>query len=116
MRFLADENFNNRILRALQSQYPGLEIIRAQDTVIYQAPDPALLEWAAHENCVLLTHDVQTIPKYAYERIAKTLPMPGVIAVHSDTTIGQAVDELLVVIGAGKPIDFEHQVIYIPLR
>ena len=47
LRFVADENFNNRILRALRRDTPELDIIRVQDTEIYQADDPTVLEWAA---------------------------------------------------------------------
>jgi hypothetical protein len=42
--------------------------------------------------------------------------MIGVIIVASDTPIGQAMDELAVMIGASTAEDFEHQVRYIPIR
>jgi hypothetical protein len=42
-----------------------------------QAGDPAILEWAAQEGRVLLTHDVADMTKYAYERIRTGKPMPG---------------------------------------
>lgn len=115
MRFLADENFNNRILRKLQDELPELDVTRVQDTVIYEADDATVLEWAATQNRILITHDVQTITKYAYNRVKDGLPMPGIIEVHSDTPIGQAVDELLLMIGAGTVADFENQVKYIPI-
>ena len=47
MRFLANENFNNDILRALKSEHPELDIVRVQDTEVYQAEDPLVLEFAA---------------------------------------------------------------------
>jgi hypothetical protein len=115
MRFLADENFNNRILRGLQAILPDLDIIRAQDTAIYKADDPSMLAWAARENRIVLTHDKETIPRFAYERVKKELPMPGVIEVIADTPIGQAIDELAMMIGAGSHQDFENQVNYIPI-
>jgi len=43
LRLLADENFNGRILRALQCQIPDLDVVRAQDTLLSGAEDPALL-------------------------------------------------------------------------
>ena len=44
MRFLSDENFDNRILKALCEVLPDIDIIHVQDTEIYQAPDPLVLE------------------------------------------------------------------------
>lgn len=54
---VADENFNNDILRGLLRRDPSLDIVRIQDIGLTHAPDPEVLEWAARENPVLLTHD-----------------------------------------------------------
>jgi predicted nuclease of predicted toxin-antitoxin system len=116
MRFLADENFNGPVLRGLQRVLPDVDIIRVQDTEMYGASDPELLEWAAQENCILLTHDVQTVTGFAYERVQQGLPMPGIIEVRLTKGIGGTIDELSILIGAGIPADFENQVRYVPLR
>ncbi len=47
LRFLADENFDNRFLRALMRQDADVDVIRVQDTELYQSDDPTILEWAA---------------------------------------------------------------------
>ena len=83
---------------------------------MYQAPDPAILEWAASEARIILTHDVQTLIGDAYARVEKGLPMPGVILIPDTLAIGEALDELELFIGAGSPDDFEDRVIFIPLR
>lgn len=115
MRFLADENFNNRILKGLRRDLPDIDIIRVQDTEIYQAPDTEVLTWAAENGCILLTHDVRTIPRFAYDRVKAGLPMPGVIKVPRNFPIGQAIEELAVLLGAGAPEDFDNQIKHIPL-
>src|SRR5260221_10783875 len=116
MRFLADENFHNDILHGLQSQVPDLDIVRVQDTEVYQADDPTLLQWAAQQGRILITHDIRTIPAYAYERVVAGLPMPGVIEVNKLISIGEAIAELSLLIGAGNPADFDNQVRYVPIR
>lgn len=116
MRFLCDENFNNDILRALFQRSPAVDVIRAQDTEIYQADDMTVLTWAAQQERILLTHDVRTMPGYAYERVAAGLPMPGIIEVSQRIGIGEAIDALLLLIEAGIPADFDNQVVYVPLR
>ncbi len=67
MRLLTDENFNGSILRGLMRRLPGLDIVRVQDVGLIHADDPIILEWAANEGRILLTHDVATITVYAYE-------------------------------------------------
>ena len=115
MRFAADENFNGRILKGIQTRLPDVDIVRVQDTTIYQAPDSELLEWAAQEERILLTHDVKTILGYVYERVRAGLPVPGVIAVRESVSIGQILNELEVIMRVGAPEDFENIVRYLPL-
>jgi hypothetical protein len=74
-----------------------------------------VLEWAAQEGRIVLTHDVQTLVNDAYERISQGLPMPGVMLVPNTLTIGLALKDLEIAIGAGQPEDFEDRVTFIPL-
>ncbi|MBL8160382.1 MAG: DUF5615 family PIN-like protein [Anaerolineae bacterium] len=116
MRFAADENFDGDVLNALRNRLLDFDVVRVQDTEMYESPDPRLLTWLAGEGRILLTHDVQTMPGYVYERVQAGMPVPGVIVVHRDTPIGLAIAELEVALGAGQPEDFENQVKFIPLR
>jgi hypothetical protein len=79
------------------------------------ASDPELLAWLADEGRILLTHDVQTIPAFAYERVASQQPMLGVVIVRERVVISQIVDELAIMIEAGNPDDFENIVRFVPL-
>ncbi len=64
----------------------------------------------------LLTHDIKTIPRYAYERVIAGLAMPGVIAIRRQTPLKEAIAELLVVVGASDPSEWQNQVVFLPLR
>jgi predicted nuclease of predicted toxin-antitoxin system len=114
MRFAADENFNGRILRGLQTGLQDLDIVRIQDTPMYTKPDSDLLAWTAEQNRILLTHDAETIPGFVNERLKDGLPMPGVVIVRETVAMGDILDDLESYIGAGTPSDFENLVMYIP--
>jgi predicted nuclease of predicted toxin-antitoxin system len=116
MRFAADENFNGKVLDKLVERLPGLDMVRVQDTALYGATDAAILQWAAIENRVLITHDVQTLVNDAYERVRTGLPMPGVIRVSNTADMGLVIDDLEVLLGAGQPGDFDSQVKHVPVR
>jgi hypothetical protein len=49
-----------------------------QDVGLTGADDPTILEWAAAGGRILFTHDVSTMTRFAYERVAAGLAMPGV--------------------------------------
>src|SRR5574342_95899 len=90
LRFVADENFNNAILRGLLRRNPNLDILRVQDVGLSGADDPTVLEWSAREYRILLTHDVATITHYAYERVKAGKPMPGIFEVGRGVSVGTA--------------------------
>lgn len=115
MRLLADENFDANIVRGIRRRLPSADIVRVQYVGLRTADDPMILEWAAGEGRVLLTHDVRTMTKHANERFADTLPMPGVIAVQEDMAIGQAVEEILLVLECSFEGELEGQIRYLPL-
>ena len=78
LRLAADENFNNDVVRGVRRREPAVDILRIQDAGLLGAADPAILEWAAQAGRVLLTHDVATLTRYAYDRVRDGKPMPGV--------------------------------------
>ncbi len=112
-KILADENLKGTIVRGLRRQKPDLDIVRVQDVGLSGADDPTVLAWAAAEDRLLLTHDVKTITKYAYDRLVAELAMPGVIEVRSEMAIGQAIEEILLLIEFEE--EWRSQVRYIPL-
>ncbi|MCM0590049.1 MAG: DUF5615 family PIN-like protein [Gloeotrichia echinulata CP02] len=114
MRFLTDENFNGSILRGLIRRLPELDIVRVQDVGLIHADDSTILEWAANEERILLTHDVATITLYAYERINKGLSIPGVVEVIATAPIGQVIDDLYLFVSCSNPGEYEGQILFIP--
>lgn len=115
IRLVADEDFDNRILRGLLRRQPDLEIIRLQDTILAGADDPTILEWAAQEKRVLLTHDVSTMTSHAYARIRAGKPFAGLIEVPQFLPIGQAINDLLILAQCSFPEELENQIQYLPL-
>src|SRR5882762_6556836 len=95
---LIDVNLNQRILRGLQRAVPHLDCIVAQKVGLGATEDPLLLEQAAAQNRIVVTHDLKTMPKFAYERVNAALPMPGVIAVPDSLPIGHAIEDLMLLV------------------
>ena len=115
LRFAADENFNGHIVRGLLVRNPQLDIVRIQDTDLYGADDPTILEWAAGEGRILLTHDVTTLIGYAYDRVRAGQSMPGVLEVQRRAPIRRAIEDILLVAECSLEGEWEGQVRYLPL-
>lgn len=102
-------------MRALLERMPGLDVVRVREVGLARAADPDVLAWAATEGRVLLTHDRDTMPGHAYERVRTGLPMPGVVEVPSNPAIAPTVDDLEVVLACSREGELEGQVVYLPL-
>ena len=115
LRLAADENFNGDIVRGLLRRNPKLDIVRVQDVGLSGADDPSVLQWAADQGRVIVTHDISTLAKHAFDRIAAAQPMPGVFEVQSVAPVGQAIDDLILLAECSVDGEWEGQVRFLPL-
>ena len=116
VRFLADENFDNRVVRALLFRCPGIDIERVQDSEIRGADDESVLDWAVAQGRVVLSHDVATMIAHARMRIRARKPMLGLVIVPLKSEIGRVISDLALVAGAATMADFVNSVVYVPLK
>lgn len=116
LKFLADENFNNHIVRALLRQNKNFDIIRVQDVGLSGVDDETILEFTTLEDRVLLTHDARTITKYAYEKMIKGEKVCGVIELSRSVPTRSAIEDILLIAEGSLENEWDNQIIYLPLR
>lgn len=115
LRLAADENFNGDIVRGLLRRNPKLDIVRVQDVGLSGADDRSVLQWAADQGRILVTHDISTLAKHACDRTATGEPMPGVFEVRTVAPVGQAIEDLILVAECSFDGEWEGQVRFLPL-
>ena len=115
LRLAADENFNGDIVRGLLRRNPKLDLVRVQDLGLSGADDPSVLRWAADQGRVIVTHDISTLAKHAFDRVAAGQPMPGIFEVRSVASVGQAIDDLTLLAECSFEGEWEGQVRFLPL-
>lgn len=124
-RLALDQNFNQGLFNAVKREYgkygehgedarPDLDVVRLFDVGLSEAPDEAVLEWAAQEERIVLTHDVKTMAPLANARVREGLRMPGVIAVRGTTAYGPVVEDLCILLNASTPEEWEGRIARLP--
>lgn len=116
IKFLADENFDHKTLAGLKWRRPDLDAVAVQEVGLREVDDPQVLEWAAQEGRIVVTHDVSTFSHFAFERIAAGLSMPGVIEIPETVPRSMIIEDLILIAGASEPDDWGKRVVYLPLR
>lgn len=115
VRLLADENFNGDVIRGLRLRIPAIDLLRVQDLPIAGADDPSVLEWAAQNGRVLLTHDRTTMPVHALSRLDSGKLMPGVFLLSDRLPVGQAISEIQVVYECSETEEWNELIVYLPI-
>ena len=113
--FLADENFNGCLVRGVRRHAPLVDILRIQDTSLMGIDDPGILEFATHQNRLLLTHDVNTLIKYAKARVAAGEPTCGVIEIARRIPVRIAVFDLQLISELLLPHEWDDRIEFLPL-
>lgn len=114
MKLASDENFDEDIVRGLLRLLPELDVVSVRDAGLSGSPDPVVLAWAAGEDRVLLTHDRNTMPNFAHDRIRAGEPMPGVFLVGNRMPRGEAIEQLALAVQCLTVDDCRDQVHYFP--
>ena len=113
-RLLVDHDFNERILRGVQSR-AEIDAIFARAVGLDDEPDSALLAWAATQERIVISHDLQTMPAFAIARVRSQQTMPGLILVPQEVRIGKAIEEITTVALCSDPSEWRDMIVYIPL-
>ena len=80
VRFLADYDFNAEIVDGLLRRESSIDIKTGFDAGLQGVPDPGVLDKAADEGRVLVTHDHRTMPRHFAEFISQR-QSPGVFII-----------------------------------
>jgi len=117
VRFLADEDVDGDIIQGLRSREPAIDILDVKTTGLRGTADPALLDLAAQQDRILITHDRHTMTRHFRERVDAEKPSPGVfILPQRQSAIGEIIESLLLVWTASQADEWRNQIEFLPFR
>jgi predicted nuclease of predicted toxin-antitoxin system len=114
LRVLVDENFHFSIVRGLIRRQAPIDWQFCRD-VLPGENDAAVLDWAAKDDRIVVSHDANTMTRDAYQRVIEGKPMAGLIIVPAQTSVGDAVRDLHLIAEAANASDLRNQILYVPL-
>ena len=114
-RFLADNDLNDAIIQGVLRREPAVEFVRLRERALDRRPDVEVLAYAARENWIVVSHDVNTMTDAAFSRIASSQPMTGLFLAHQRTPVAAAIDSLILIWSASELEEWINQVCFLPL-
>lgn len=114
IQFQADADLNHAIVIATRRREPAISFASAADASLEGVHDSEVLEIAAAQGRILITHDRQTMPEHFRERLAQSKSSPGVLIVSQFAPLGPVVEMIVMIWAASKPEEWQNQIRYLP--
>jgi predicted nuclease of predicted toxin-antitoxin system len=114
LRLLTDEDINGNIVRGVRRRLPHADILRVQEVGLRTKDDQAILDWAARDGRTVISNDRDTMIGFAYERVARGLPMPGLFVLRSRATIGEVIEALAIANECSSQEEWKNRVQFLP--
>jgi hypothetical protein len=117
VKWLADENLRNSIIRGILRRQTIFDIVRAQDIPeVGGRDDLALLGYATNEGRIVVTHDVTTMVPAMREQVRLNLRCAPIVFIPESLPTALAIDQLLLLDECAEEADWAGGVLYLPLR
>jgi hypothetical protein len=117
IRYLLDEHVNPLYRTELLKREPTLTIWRIG---ILGAPpkgtrDPDILRWCEENSFILLTNNRKSMPRHLHDHLAEGRHVPGIFELNPNMSIGETLEELLLIWAASAVDEYTDKIIYLPL-
>ena len=113
-KFLADEDFNAKILAGLLRREPVIDFQSTKLAGIRGLPDQEVLAIAAREERVLVSHDRETMPGH-FSRFISGATSAGVLIVSQSLPIRDAIEEILLIWTATEASEWRNRIAFVPI-
>jgi hypothetical protein len=114
IRFQADNDLSNLILRGLRRKEPTIDFLTAKDGGIIGRPDPEVLRMSAETRRIVVSHDCNTMTAH-FDRFVVDRMSPGLIVVPQEMDLGDAIEELLVIWACSDASEWLNRRSFVPL-
>lgn len=91
IRFQADADLRRAIVLGVRRRQPGIDFRDAYEAGLRGLNDDQVLELAALENRVLVSHDQKTMP-YHFARFVASRTSPGLLIIPQRVSISLAIE------------------------
>lgn len=115
IRYLADANLNFGIVSGCLRREPSMDF-SVDAARLRSVPDPQVLTLCQETGRILITHDVQTMPRHFGNHLEAGHTSPGVFLVPQWWPIGEVVEELVMIWAASEAQEWVNRIAHIPLR
>ena len=114
IRFQADADLNEDIVSGVVRRHPEIDFQTATEAGLSGLKDEQVLEVAAGEARILVSHDSKTMPDH-FGQFLKLRSSPGVLIIPQRLSISEAIEELVMIWSVSEAEEYVNSIRRIPL-
>jgi hypothetical protein len=115
IRFLADASLHGAIVAGCIRREPAIDFLSAHDAGLEGVPDLEVLAFATHQNRMLVTSDLKTMPHHFGSFLEANGQCAGVFLVKQRAPLADVIEALMLIWAASDGDEWKNRIVEIPL-
>ena len=117
IRYLLDENVDPLFRTELLRHEAEIVVWRIGDPTTPRRGtlDPDILDWCESNGFILVTNNRKSMPLHLQDHLEKGRHIPGILELNPNMSIGETIEELILIWLASESDEYQDQIIYLPL-
>ncbi|ELR96498.1 DUF5615 family PIN-like protein [Gloeocapsa sp. PCC 73106] len=117
LKYLFDENVDPEYVRQLRRRNPEIlvRVVGEPATPLRGTLDPEILNWCEVTGFVLVTNNRRSMPVHLADHLVMGRHIPGILILNPSLSMGETLEELIVVAEASFENEYQDRIEYLPL-
>ncbi|MGH1395976.1 MAG: DUF5615 family PIN-like protein [Trichormus sp.] len=117
LKYLIDENVNPLYPNQIKLKEPDIviQIVGEAGTPPKGTLDPEILSWCEENDFILVTNNRTSMPVHLGDHIAVNRHIPGIFILNMNLSVGENIEELILLALASEDGEYQDRIIYLPL-
>lgn len=117
IRYLLDENVDPILRFAILKRAQNLAVwqIGLLGAPRFGTPDPEILIWCEENEFILVTNNRKSMPVHLDDHLVLGRHANGILTLSENMSLGETVEELVLIASASKPSEYRDLIFYLPI-
>ena len=117
LKYLMDENVSPFYFQQLRRRKPDIVVwsIGDPNTPPKGTLDPEILVWCEIHDFILVTNNRTSMPVHLKDHLQENGHVPGILILSPGMTIGETLDELILIAEYSFETEYQDQIIHLPI-
>jgi hypothetical protein len=117
IKYLLDENVDPIYRQQFLLKVPDLTMWSVGDpgVPLRGTLDPEILVWCEENQFILITNNRKSMPVHLADHLAEGRHIPGILILGADLSVGENLEELILIAEAAFDDEFCDQIVNLPL-